>query len=443
MTTITQDQAFQRWDTIPLVLREALCSESNSDFLWKTCEAEHLPEEKIYHVARIAGYVFLGFLHPEDLADELSIQLDLSSKITKPIADAINARLFDPLRNDIDKIYNPLSKLKSNPKIIQDIGPISNVAPAAQLSGMPPPTPPVPQPGWSRVTSSEPVVKLDRTAMPGAALKPEPPAKPPVAPPVAKPAPPPPAGTMDEFERLARQHGEVPHTQTPQKETPHSGPQHEGTQPDEKKVAEPPPVMIHKDTEFTAQPQAPGFRLELPSKPINMHGAPTPPPAKSAVLEFGAKPPKPPKPAGPATTRVVHYTDYKSPSPEHPVTPATPPAAPQGPRQVTEITSADFKPEDLVRQQPPEPPKPPAVHPMPPAPPRTPASLVPPPITKPLAPPPLHKLEETPPSAQNLPLGKVVHKDYMEESVPKPPTPPSAHEPPLPPKPPAPPSPQR
>ena len=110
MVTISKNQALERWDTLPMTLREALYSDINSDFLWKTCQAEHIPEEKIYDVSRITGYVLMGFLHPGDLAGELTEILGIDKRITTSIADAIDKRIFAPLQEDIDKAYNPISK---------------------------------------------------------------------------------------------------------------------------------------------------------------------------------------------------------------------------------------------------------------------------------------------------------------------------------------------
>jgi len=46
MITLTKNQFGQRWDTLPDILREALVSETNSDFIWSTCEAQNIPMKK-------------------------------------------------------------------------------------------------------------------------------------------------------------------------------------------------------------------------------------------------------------------------------------------------------------------------------------------------------------------------------------------------------------
>jgi hypothetical protein len=168
MITITKQQALMRWDTLPDSLREALYSEPNSDFIWSTCRGENVPEQKIYDVARIAGYVLLGFLHPEDVGQELMGAIAIDAKTAKDIQDALIDRIFSPLRADIDKAYAPLSKSEvvsvataTAPKIIQDV------------SFVPPKPAPLPNVGWSKMSPSA-IASVPMPAAPRAAAEPAP-----------------------------------------------------------------------------------------------------------------------------------------------------------------------------------------------------------------------------------------------------------------------------
>ncbi|MBU6500460.1 MAG: hypothetical protein KGJ89_01350 [Patescibacteria group bacterium] len=121
MVTVTQNQALERWDNIPDVLREAMVSEANSDFIWKTCGNEHLPEEQINYVVRIFGHVILGFIHPEDMAGELK-ELGIVPQAADTIAGAINKRIFDPLKADIMSVHEPISKFDMiAPRVMEEI----------------------------------------------------------------------------------------------------------------------------------------------------------------------------------------------------------------------------------------------------------------------------------------------------------------------------------
>ncbi len=408
MTTISKNQALQRWDMLPQVLRDAIYSESTSDFVWKTAEAEHVPEDKIYTVLRITGYILMGFLHPEDMADELKNQLGLDPKICAAIAGAISQRIFVPIRADLDKIYEPSSKFGVGPKMMQDLqapeiisqtareAPRVGAVPVAgnEAKAAPAPIAPkkLPDVGWSRSTPETPVVQLHETrpappqAAAGSGAKtPTPGTQPPATGPMpAGPKPMMPAGPMGEFERMnfMQQKGKAPEVPT----APSMG-----TPP---KPAEPAPVMLHEDASFKAEPKAPDFRIQLPGVKLNAEKPTTP--SRPAMMELN-KNATPATPSSSATTpaKVVHYTEYKPTStgtsrPTMPVPPVS--LAPSGPRQITELTSGgDAPPKPSVPMSAPMPPAPQM-----PKPPATPSAS----------------------SATVEPAQKVVFKNYTEATLP-------------------------
>ena len=137
MNTLPQKETLARWDSLPQVLRDALVDDANADFLWSTCESEHLSREKIKVVARYVGYVMFGFIHPSDLAKELRDALGIDIRITQVIADAVNERIFKPLQAEIDMVYAPPGAIRPvvlagvGPKVIEEIEPLVPVgAPA-------------------------------------------------------------------------------------------------------------------------------------------------------------------------------------------------------------------------------------------------------------------------------------------------------------------------
>ena len=103
----SKEQLDSRWDSIPEILREAMSSEANSDTVWKTAEGEHLPEEKIMTASKLVGYVLMGFIHPEDLARELHDNLGIDKRIAASIAEPINKKIFQPLREELEIVYSP------------------------------------------------------------------------------------------------------------------------------------------------------------------------------------------------------------------------------------------------------------------------------------------------------------------------------------------------
>lgn len=181
MLTVSDKQVFGRWNSLTPTIREELFSEVNADFVWKLCQSNHLPEDKSHLVAEMAGYVLMGFLHPEDLAGELVTALSVDNRLAKSIADSINTRIFVPIRQEIDHVYSPLSKFETGPKMIRDIG-AGQVAtivaaakpPVAPMTPAPKPISAIPKPpeskfapfiapksslptsGWSKLTTTEP-----------------------------------------------------------------------------------------------------------------------------------------------------------------------------------------------------------------------------------------------------------------------------------------------
>jgi hypothetical protein len=107
---------------LPDNLRDALCAEINSDFIWKTCEDEHIPDEKIYAVLRITGYVLMGFLHPDDASKEIQDAIGIDSRIADSIARTIKTRIFTPIQQSIDSVYNPVNKAGLGMKMTSGAG---------------------------------------------------------------------------------------------------------------------------------------------------------------------------------------------------------------------------------------------------------------------------------------------------------------------------------
>lgn len=351
MLTISQQQAGQRWDILTPPLREALFSDVNGDFVWKLCQDEHLSEEKCYQVGELAGYVLYGFLHPEDLSDELTKSLGLPAPLSKTIASAISARIFTPLRGDIDKVYAPISKAQpaaapkgTEPKIVQDIGPSKTIAPVTLANTPLPvnkmaPTPQQPSPvsdaGWSRASSAGPGVKLSAVS--------------------GTPSP-----------------------------------------------AEPAPVMLHEDTTFKAAEKNANFTFSQPGSgaEMRMNQNVTPVPTRPAVLEFGSTNASAPTQPAPASSSVSHSNEFK-------LSLSSVPTADTGPRSVNQITGAPPTP------KPPSPPSSPASSvPKPPAPPSAPASSMAVPVPKPATPSAAPKPPQAP-APQPSQTSKPIVRDFL------------------------------
>jgi hypothetical protein len=105
MFKISQEKIAQRWDLLPDNLRDTISDQQNSDFIWQTCEEQHIPEEKIYTFLKISAYVLMGFIHPEDMSKEIQEITGIDKRIIDDICNKINSRIFNIVRDQIDKIY--------------------------------------------------------------------------------------------------------------------------------------------------------------------------------------------------------------------------------------------------------------------------------------------------------------------------------------------------
>lgn len=107
MIKISKEQALRRWGTLPDNLREAVLSAYNAEVLWRVCENQHLSEDKIEKVAIAAGDVLMGFVHPEGFASEIREALNINAEIANAIAAEIDRKIFFPLKEELEKVYQP------------------------------------------------------------------------------------------------------------------------------------------------------------------------------------------------------------------------------------------------------------------------------------------------------------------------------------------------
>ncbi len=397
---ITEQELDRRFDSLSIKLRDALTSERNLNIVSDICEKNKiLDKEKAAAIHQIIGLTILGFAHYYDIGKEINESLSLNnSKFSNDIAEEINAKIFSPIKDDLENNYHPIisevaktltpAKIlqpeeKKLPKILTEIAtpqaikpapipisiPIPTPTPPPKPAGVPVPMPSVlsqsagasakvgiaqvtpdrlkpaapPPPGWSKARSGEPVVKLSGPVMPA----------PPVPPGSLNKMPSGPAVTVSITPPTAPAAPKMP--------TASSAPI--------AKPSEPAPILIHEDASLRPQQKIPDFHF--PITPDTTKKESTAPPLKPAILELGKNAPSGMantaalKPSTVASTRVVHYTEYKSPTPETPIKPV----APQGPRQVTELTMQKPAPRTMpAAATPPKPPLNPSLPPGPPSP---------------------------------------------------------------------------
>jgi hypothetical protein len=379
MITLSENQVIERRDSLPQNLLDVLSDDETSNIIWGASEAEKIPDKKIYVISKVAGAVLMGFLRPENLAQELRDQINLDPQSAVKIQTALNTKLFLPLKPDLDKIYQPVGA--PQPKAItMDLVPPTAGANAGK-SNVPvpipvaPPKAPLSEKGWSKMSP------VSISSIPTAPTKPAAPSLMPFTPSVAVPlAPKAPGGTA------------VVPTPTPTAAKP---------------VAEPAPMIFQTDVAAKTAQKNVDFHLNRTGSGAEMSlGAPK---AKiqttPAMIEFrGSNSAIPKPPTAPMGT--ARYSEFRTSL-------SSVPTATSGTRNISEVTSAPA-PAPIAKPTPmpvsvPLPPKPPT----PPAPMAVsrPASFpvaaaIPTPISTPV-PPPTPK-----PPAPPTPTGKVIVKNF-------------------------------
>jgi len=108
MLQIPKNKVLERWGTLPENLREALVSPVNGEFIWQIGIKNHLIEDKIAIISILAGDVLFGFSQIEDLSSQIQKNLNLDPRTAQEINNEINKRIFTPLLQEINKVYDPI-----------------------------------------------------------------------------------------------------------------------------------------------------------------------------------------------------------------------------------------------------------------------------------------------------------------------------------------------
>lgn len=107
MLKIPYEVVMERWDSLPLSLREAIFSEENGAFVWQVGEEIGLSENRITILATLIGDVLRGFIDYSFFRKSLSSDLSLSEEVSSSVFNKINDRIFKPLEEDIKNSYSP------------------------------------------------------------------------------------------------------------------------------------------------------------------------------------------------------------------------------------------------------------------------------------------------------------------------------------------------
>jgi hypothetical protein len=152
MISITQEQARVRFTLIPPILQDAIFSVQNAEIIASTIEKFNISEEKAEEIPVLVGWVLLGFLHPEDLIDEIVAVSGIPKEVAQDVSNTLATKIFSPIRPIIDRAYKPVPESEeatiatppptaTGPKILQEIKAPVPTPPQVVASSIPSPKP--------------------------------------------------------------------------------------------------------------------------------------------------------------------------------------------------------------------------------------------------------------------------------------------------------------
>lgn len=103
-----KNEAQKRFDSLPENLKKEMLADKNVQLILSICKDYSIPEDKVKHVALLVGEVFLGYIKPEEIANELNAYFDVDLQKSNFIEIELKQKLFNALKSDLEKIYKPL-----------------------------------------------------------------------------------------------------------------------------------------------------------------------------------------------------------------------------------------------------------------------------------------------------------------------------------------------
>ena len=152
-----------------------MVSPETSDLVENVCGDQKLPEEDISVVLDVVADVLMGFIHTDDVASELVEQIKVDPKIAAAIQQGLSQKIFTPLKQTLDLIYQPLDVPEIKTSIVPNpnapkMFDVATPAPAAITTAVPVmPVPQTPQKrdlsakGWSGIppATAPTAIKID------------------------------------------------------------------------------------------------------------------------------------------------------------------------------------------------------------------------------------------------------------------------------------------
>ena len=136
-------EAQKRFDALPENLKKEMLADKNVQLISSIAQDYKIAENDVKKIAMLVGEVFLGYIKPEEIASELNKYFGVDLQKSNFIEIELKQKLFNPIKTDLDKIYNPpkieevketteeaaptMIKLDNAVKLEKEAAPISNI----------------------------------------------------------------------------------------------------------------------------------------------------------------------------------------------------------------------------------------------------------------------------------------------------------------------------
>lgn len=104
---ITEQAINNRYNTVPEELRDAVDSEQTRKIITDICKTQYLDENKSLMLEQLVALVLLGFMSTSELVHELREELFLNHEHARVLANELNNRIFESLKEELAAAYNP------------------------------------------------------------------------------------------------------------------------------------------------------------------------------------------------------------------------------------------------------------------------------------------------------------------------------------------------
>jgi len=106
MPNYPKEQLWELYKNLPEDLKKATFSEEVANNISEICKENGITgDDVIFEIAKNIGYVFLGLLPPNELANVLEKELKIEKDKSAEITSKINRFIFLPVRASLEALY--------------------------------------------------------------------------------------------------------------------------------------------------------------------------------------------------------------------------------------------------------------------------------------------------------------------------------------------------